>query len=83
MTNAEIKRRIYVALGGILAAMLLGGFNAWYTNHVAEIGERERQRSSCDILRAQHDVYVESPPSTETGRRLAREIDRLHERYGC
>lgn len=77
--KAELHRRVAV-LGVVLLAMCVAiAVNAWYTNRVA----RQSEHKLCDVLTAQVDAYRAFPPATETGRRIAREIAALHERYEC
>ena len=60
------------------ACMLgVGGFNVWYTNHVnnerikaQEVGAAAGRRVTCTLINSQIKVWEDSPPTTNTSRKL-------------
>jgi hypothetical protein len=81
--RAMLQRRLVGAGVALLGAIALGGFNAWYINHV----EEQSQRELCSFVVALSDAYRSRPPGsptlTDTGQRIYDSVEDLRRRYGC
>jgi hypothetical protein len=71
---------VWYSLVAILVSVLVTVAAAVvYTNSTA----RESERKWCDVVTTMDDAYQVAPPTTEIGRKLARDIHRLRERFDC
>ena len=57
----------------LLLGLVLGSYQ--YTNYVF--------RQLCGLISNSDDVYKESPPPSSTGKNMAKEMDRLRNKYHC
>jgi hypothetical protein len=78
-----LQRRLIGAAIALVGAIALGGFNAWYINHV----ENENRRELCGFIVAMSDAYRARPASapalTDVGQRIADAVEQLRTRYAC
>jgi len=60
-------------------AVLVGAGSVVYSNHVAA----ESQRKWCSLISTMDEAYSATPPTTEIGRKLARDIKSLRAEFDC
>jgi hypothetical protein len=72
-------RAVYAGVLALVLAVVLGGLEIWYSNHVA----RESNRAWCSLIDTLDDTYRQQPPTTPTGEQVAAEVHALRLRLGC
>jgi hypothetical protein len=94
LDRATLQRRLIGAALALFGAIALGGFNAWYINHVEEQSRRENQQVQresqaelCSFIVAMDDALRNRPPGSPalqpTGERLLTATHDLRVRYDC
>jgi hypothetical protein len=94
LDRVTLQRRLIGAAIALVGAIALGGFNAWYINHVEDQSQRENaqvqresQRELCSFIVAMSEAYrarpVDAAPLSETGERIRLSIEQLRTRYEC
>lgn len=68
----------------VLVACLLSALGAALISILYTVATaRQAERRWCEIVTAQDDVYRETPPQTEAGRRVAGAIAKLRRDFDC
>lgn len=74
------RQPVWYSLVAILISVLVTvAATVVYTNSTA----RESERKWCSLVSTLDDAYRITPPTTEIGRKLARDIHTLRERFDC
>lgn len=69
----------YALVMGILATLLAVGVNITYTKNSVTKSDREW----CELLVTLDNAYSQTPPQSETGRKVARDIHHLRVSRKC
>jgi hypothetical protein len=98
LDRATLQRRLIGAAIALVGAIALGGFNAFYINHVeaestreirkeTEQTRKEAQHELCSFIIALDDALANrqpgSPALQPTGERLVAATRELRQRYRC
>lgn len=71
--------RWYVMAAILVSSLSIGLASVVYANHVA----LESERKWCSIVATMDDAYKAQPPITESGKNVARDIDKLRSSLRC
>lgn len=72
--------KFWYALAAVfLTLMLAVALNVIYTNRVAAQGNKQW----CSIIVTLDDSYRKTPPTTETGKKIAADMHRLRSQFKC
>lgn len=79
----ELRRRLRrsweLLAVSFVCAFLAAGASMVYANKVA----RDSQRQWCGVVTTLDDAYQVTPPQTPAGRKIAADIARLRDEFGC
>jgi hypothetical protein len=73
------KKVIYAAIMVMVLQLAVAINGIWYANKVS----RESDAKWCAIITSMDNAYTQQPPSTETGRRIAKEMHELRLSLAC
>ena len=63
----------------LVCTFLAAGLSMIYANKVA----RDSERKWCGIVSTMDDAYRVTPPQTPAGKKIAKDIRRLRDQFGC
>lgn len=63
----------------LVASLVTGGVSII----VSSVNNTEQDQRWCSLMSTLDDAYMENPPATEPGRRVAEQIHQLRSELGC
>jgi len=81
--RTRIKRGAYVYLIMIATVMLAAGATLITMRILTERAIRDSERKLCAIVILSDDAYRQNPPTSETGKALAKNFSVLRKDLGC
>ena len=73
----------YAVTAVVVSCLLVSVVGVTYTKKTTDHAVHKSEQNWCDIIRTLDDAYRQTPPQTEAGKNLAKQMHELRIRFEC
>lgn len=66
-----------------VSVAIVAGGGVWYVKKTTDKAVHDSQRNWCEVVSTLDQTYSQTPPQTESGRKVAIEIHKLRIKFDC